>query len=452
MTYILPKGPKTSQILQFINFIKNPINMLRSCYNTYGDSFTLKLIGQMPYVIISDPDDIKSVFMEHDGALSAGAANGTVLRPIVGNFSLLTLDGEKHMFHRKLMLPPFHGERMKLYGQRMQDITVARITNWKATDKISILDEALHITFDIILHKIFGIEESNHNYLKIKTALRELLNMVETPFGVATLIFKKLHTNLGVLTPWAKIQKLKKEVDAILLEEIKSRISSDLSLQTDILSLLMQAKDEAGNAMTPEEIKDEMITLLIAGHKTTAATIAWSTYYILSNEQILNQLLLELSNARKDSEDIDIIVSKLPYLDAVIKESLRMTPVLPYVGRLTIEPFQLKNILIPRGVVIVPAIYLAHHSASNWPDPEKFMPERWLTKQEKPYTFLPFGGGVRRCIGASFAMYEIKIMLTTILENTKIKLVEGYTPRQIRKNTVMVPSDGVPVIINHVSK
>lgn len=453
MKQILPNGPRTSKFLQLLNFGKDSIKMLSECHKTYGTRFTLNLQWQPPYVIISDPKDLKIVFMEHSETLDAGAANGTILKPILGSNSLIILNGGQHLFHRKLMLPPFHGERMKLYGKTMQDITMARISDWQIGDKLSIYNEALTITFDIILDKVFGIEHNNKNYLKIKDPLEKLMLAIGSAFGLITLLFKNLQINLGKLTPWAEIQRLKIEVDNLLLEEIESRMASDILSKTDILSLLIQAKDENGDGLSKEEIKDEMLTLLITGHQTTASTIAWSMYYILSDQSVLTKMKDEINSNISNMKEMHLNIQKLPYMDMVVNESLRIKPVIPFFGRLTTTDFQLNDITIPKGVMIYPAVYLVHHDEQYWPNPEKFIPERFTdsTKME-PYTFVPFGGGIRRCIGASFAVYEIKIILATMLMTTEMKLDEGYQPKCMRGSAIIVPSGGVPVTIVEKNK
>lgn len=444
----LPNGPKTPKLLQLLSFGKDSIKMLTNCQSIYGDRFTLRFPGQQPYIMVSSPKDLKAIFMEHSGILDAGAANGTVLKPILGENSLIILNNERHMLHRKLMLPPFHGERIKLYGKAMQDITIAKISEWKTGEKKSIYQEALHITFDIIINKIFGIEDSNDNYPKIRSLLEELILTIGKPSRLITLLFKSLQINLGGITPWAKIQQLKKDVDNILLQEIETKMNSDVSSLTDILSLLIQAKDEDGNGMSKEEIKDEMLTLLLTGHQTTACTIAWSLYYILSDEAILNKLLAEIENTGAAPKELYTVVNKLPYMDMVINETLRIVGIVPIIGRLTTTDFQLNDIIIPKGVMLYPAIYLTHHNKQYWPNPEEFIPERFAEPSKiEPYTFLPFGGGIRRCIGASFATYEIKIMLASILVNKKMKLSNGYVPKFIRKSSIILPSEGVPVEI-----
>lgn len=443
----LPAGPSEPKIFQMIKFIRKPIPLFEKCRETYGKTFTLKLPGHPPYVVISDPNDLKQVFMANQNQLNAGEINGTVLEPVLGSGSLLTLDGQKHFQHRKLMLPHFQGARMKVYEQSMAQIAQKRICNWKPGDKISLFDEARSITFSMILSTIFGMDERNIRFTTLEDVLNKLIHVIKKPFGLITLLNKSLHVNLGPLTPWAEIVKLRKKVDAYLFEEIESRRQMDLTSRIDILSLLLQVRDESGNPMSNKEIQDEMITLLIAGHETSTTGIAWAMYGILSDKHIYTKIKEELSFVVTDKNDLINNLDKLVYLDAIIKEALRITPVVPYIQRLTKEEFKIGEYIIPKGVVIVPSIYLAHRDPDVWKEPNKFIPERFLNSTEMPYSYLPFGGGMRRCIGGAFAQYEMKIVIAQMLLNAELSLKENYTPKLIRKGVVISPSDGVPVTV-----
>jgi len=445
----LPCGPSKSKFIQFVNFVKDPTTMLIDCRNNFGNTFTLKFPGQPPYVIVSDPDDVKKLFTSSSDDINAGEINGSVLKPVLGNSSLLTLDGDKHMLHRKLMLPHFHGQRMKFYGEVMQKIALDRIKQYELGESLSVFYEARDMTFDVILQTIFGIEEKNQKYLEIKNLLHELLTTIKSPFGLITLMSTKLHKNMGFITPWAKIQRLKKKIDSVLFGEIERRRHLDLSSRVDILSLLIEAKDKNGEFIKNEEIRDEMLTFLIAGHETTATAIAWCVYYSLANDNVLEKILAEIKTTGICPEKLYEVVDKLTYLDAVLKESLRMMPVVPYIARLTKTEYQLKNRILPKNVAIIPSIYLAHRDAKNWTNPDNFNPERFLESSEKPYTFLPFGGGIRRCIGASFATYEVKIVIATLFLKTELALKDKKHPKLIRKGVVIAPSKGVPVIVKN---
>jgi cytochrome P450 len=446
----LPNGPNELKVKQLFKFIRKPIPFLEECRRKYGKTFTLRMPGQPPYVVVSDPVDVKKIFTTSSEHLHTGEINASIFKPVLGNLSLLTLDGEKHLQHRKLMLPAFHGERMQIYGKVMSNMTRDKITSWKVGSTVSLFEEIRDITFSIILHTVFGVDEDSFKFSKLDKSLQELLFTIKSPFGLITLLSKSLHFNLGPITPWAKILKLRNDVDEGLIDEIQSRRKTDLTNRADVLSILLQVCDEAGLPMSNQEIRDEMLTLLIAGHETTATGITWALYHILSNDRILQTIKAELNNVLGKDGNIITNANKLFYLDAVIKESLRLIPVVPYIVRLTKQNYQLNDFLLPKGVAIVPSIYLAHHETDHWFDSKIFSPERFLNSTEKPYTFLPFGGGARRCIGAAYAQYEMKIVLSEILFHSELILKRGYVPKLIRKGVVITPSEGVPVVVRKV--
>ena len=443
---ILPSGPSKKNIFQFIKYIAYPMSMLETYKRAYGKTFTLRFSGQPDTVVICDPIDLKQVFSATHEQLNAGEINATLLQPILGDQSLLTLDGKKHLQHRKLLLPSFHGQRMKDYGELMSKIAKQKISNWKQGSELKLVDEVREITFNIILNAIFGIDEESSRFKTLTKSLHDLLQTGSGLFAVITLLTPFLHRNLGFLTPWAKLMRTREIVDICLFEEIAERKKMDLNSRTDILSLLLQARDDIGNPMTDQEIRDEMLTLLLAGHETSTMGVAWSFYGILSNPHVLKKLKEELNQFVYNDNELVSNLDKLVYLDAVIKEALRITPVFPYLVRITNEPYQLREHTLPKGTIISPCTYLAHHDPENWIEPHRFMPERFLSSTEKPYTHLPFGNGIRRCIGAAFAQYEMKIIIAQILIHLELKLKDNYTTKLERKGPVFGPSNGLPVI------
>lgn len=448
----LPKGPTQNKLTQTQLFNKQPIKLLEDCRKTYGKTFSLNILGHACSVIISDPADLKQVFTATT-ELNTGEIGTTIIKPIAGDYSLLCLDGKKHMAHRKLLLPPFRADRMQVYGELMAKMAKKKIVQWKSGQVFPLLNESRDITFSVILSAIFGMNEENSYYEKLEKSLHALTDEITKPFSFMMLMVPFLHRNLGPLTPWARMMKLRDAVNACVYEEIESRKKMDLSERTDILSLLLQARDEEGNSMTDQEIHDEMITLLIAGHETSSVGIAWAIYGILANSQVLEKIKEELSEnyLDKNSSEQQLVscLDKLVYLDAVVKEALRITPVVATIGRVTTEDgYKLGEYILPKGTIIVPAIYLAHRDPDNWVNPDKFMPERFLNSKETPYTYLPFGGGIRRCIGAAFAQYEMKTIIAQILLHTELALKNSYLAKFERKGLVIVPSDGMPVIKN----
>ena len=445
---VLPQGPSKKNFFQFLAAINYPFTTWDHCKQTYGKNFSLKYSGQPDNITISDPHYLKQIFSSTAEQLNTGEINGTLLQPILGDYSLLTLDGKKHMQHRKLLLPPFHGQRMKEYGQLMCKISKEQIATWKINTSIKLIDGVRKITYHVILSTVFGIDESNTRYQVLSDALENFLSVASKPFAVMTLLLPFMRRRLGRLTPYSRMMDLRKTIDDCLFEEIAARKSADLSDRTDILSLLLQARDEEGNQMTAQEIRDEMLTLLLAGHETSTTGIAWAFYGILSNPEVFSKLSSELQEFGTTDSELLQNLDKLTYLDAVVKESLRITPVLPNLVRVANEDYQLGEYRLPKGTIISPCIYLTHRDPDYWSDPDKFMPERFLNGAEKPFTYFPFGHGIRRCIGAAFAQYEMKIIITQIMLKLDLSLTDNYRAAFERRGPVFAPSRGLPVIVN----
>ena len=447
----LPHGRQGNKLFQMIQFIRQPIAVFENCKKAYGKTFTLRLLGHPNVVVISEAAHLKQVFSANSEELLTGKINATLLEPILGNGSLLTLDGQNHVQHRRLLLPSFHGQRMEVYGELMANVVKKHMIHWKNGLQLKLLDEARHMTFSIILSTIFGMEEDDTRFKNLTDSLHALIQALANPFAFMTLLNPLLRRNLGPLTPWAKIMKLKQAVDACLFEEIEARRKINLDDRIDILSLLLQTKDEFGNAMTNQEIRDEMLTLLMAGHETSTMGITWAFYGILSNPTVLQKLKEELNTVIEQPDELVQKLDKLTYLDAVLKEALRVTPVIPYVVRVVKKNYQLGEYTLPEGASIMPCLYLAHRDPDIWHDPDKFIPERFLNTSETPYTYLPFGSGIRRCIGAAFAQYEMKIIIAQILLHTELVLQKGYVPKLERKGVVIAPSNGLPIRIQSIS-
>lgn len=447
----LPNGPTKNNFFVIIKAIRQPIALFEEYRKIYGKTFTTPPFSGYPAtVFISDPADLKQVFSANAAQLNTGESTKKLIQPILGDFSLLSLDGKSHLHHRKLLLPSFHGQRMEVYGELMARAAQKKISSWKKGETLRLEDEARDITFHVILKAIFGMDETNIRFEELTKSLHALMRVMSKPFSFITLLNSRLHRNLGVLTPWAKMMELRHKVDKCLFEEIEARRKINLDSRTDILSLLLQARDEAGNLMTNQEIRDEMLTLLMAGHETSTMGISWAFYGILSNPDVFNKLKDELAQVVSNEEELVKNLDKLIYLDAVIKEALRITPVVPYVARITNEAYQLGEYLLPKGTAIAPCIYLAHRDPDVWSEPDKFMPERFLNSSDTPYTYLPFGSGIRRCIGAAFAQYEMKIIVAQLLLHAELELKENYVPKFERKVSVIAPSQGLPVTVRNV--
>jgi cytochrome P450 len=400
----LPPGPSGPGALVFANFLLRPGGFLESCKRKYGTPFTFKLSSRRTVVITDDPAVIKQVFTSDPTKLLAGVGN-EVLRPLLGPRSVLTLDDPEHMRQRKLLLPPFHGDRMKLYGEVIADATQREIAHWPVGEPFPVQQSMQAITLEVIMRAVFGVRDDRERLEEIAAPLRGLLDSMADTRRLFTLQVSSSKRN-GPLSPWRHFRKtLLHPADEALYEEIRAhRADPDVGERDDILSLLLSARDEAGQGLTDAELHDELMTLLLAGHETTATALSWTLERLVRHPDVLARLTEE-ARAGDGAE----------YMDAVIKESLRMRPVVPAVARYLTEPTELGDRVLPAGVHITPSIYLTHHNPDVYPEPHRFRPERFLERPAGTYEWIPFGGGTRRCLGATFALFEMKIVLGEVL-------------------------------------
>ncbi len=436
----LPSGPRTPALFQVVRWLRHPIAMLEDCARRYGDVFTIRFPGFDPLVLFSHPAAVKAIFTADPEDLRAGEAN-VILEPFVGADSLLLADGARHRRKRRLLMPPFHGERMQLYGEVMREITDRRIDAWPLGRPFPIQAETQGITLDVILRAVFGLDEGGEMEALRSRIVEGASVVVDHPM----LMLKWLQRDLGPLTAWRRVTEVSDEVDAMLFAEFARRRAESRRDRTDILSLLLAARDEDGQPMSDRELRDEMVTLLLAGHETTATTLAWVLQYVLTHPDVQARLRAELI----ESAGADRIPGSgdLPYLDAVIKETQRLMPIIPMVGRRLHRAVEIGGVALPAGVVAAPGIYLTHRRPDLWEDPESFRPERFLAKRPTAYEFFPFGGGVRACLGAAFATFEMKIVLARILTRVELRAVPGYRARVVRRGITFAPSDGMPVVV-----
>lgn len=431
----LPPGPRTPSIIQAGHLWRRPLSFLSECARRYGDSFTLRVPTRPPMVIFSHPEAVKEIFAADPDELRAGEGN-VVLEPILGRHSLLLLDGPQHLRERRLMLPSFHGERMRLYGETMRAATDRSIDRWPVGTPFPIHHEMQQITLDVILRTVFGLENGAS---PLREPLIQLISIVTNP----VLLMPFMRWSFG---PWARVVRLKSQVHDLLSAEIRARRAGSEERQ-DVLSILIAARDENGEPMSEEELRDEMITLLLAGHETTATALAWAFHRLLENPEVLARLREELRTVIGDGPVMPEHVGKLEYLDAVIKEVMRLDPVVPEIGRLLTRPARIGGWDLPAGALAAPSIYLTQRRPDLWHDPERFAPERFLGARTMPYEFFPFGGGVRRCIGMAFAIYEMKIVVAEVLRRVSFRAAPGYDVHPVRRSITLAPSRGVPVVV-----
>jgi cytochrome P450 family 135 len=403
----LPPGPRTPAAVQMAEWVLRPIPFIERCRDRYGDFFTVQfVIG--PVVWISDPSVIKSVFTGDSDVLRAGEANAAPLEPIMGRNSVLLLDEPEHMRQRKLMLPSFHGERIQRYGELIADITNRDIDEWPVGEPFPLRLRTQAITLEIIMRAVFGINEAER-LAQLRDRLSPMLDMGTNQLAMVGIAFPLMRRTVGKRV-WERFMRLRGEADELIYDEIRRRRDDAATPERDdVLSILLQARDEDGRPMTDEELRDELMTLLVAGHETTATSIAWAFDLLLHDPEKLARL--------KD----DLAAGGTDYLDAVIKETLRIRPVVPGVVRKLTRPFELRGYELPVGTRVAPNIYLTHRNPAVFPEPERFLPERFLDGGADTYSWIPFGGGTRRCLGASFAMYEMKVVIPEILRRVEIE-------------------------------
>ena len=437
----LPPGPKAPRLFQTLNWVRKPIPFMQTCAKEYGECFTVRLVGAPPFSFFSNPVAVKQIFTTAPEHAQAGKAN-VVLKPILGENSILLLDGARHKRERKLLMPPFHGERMRLYGDIMRETADRSIDDWPVEQPFPIHERMQAITLDIILRTVFGVDEGPL-LQKLRSLLIEFLKLV----GSSPLLFIHwLQINLGPLTSWQRIRKLSHEIDTVLYEQIAQRKVAAQNGRTDIMAMLVEARDEDGRPMSAQELRDEMITMLVAGHETTATALSWVVHRLLQNPDVLEKVRAELQRVVGNGPIQAEHVSKLEYLDATIKETSRLSPIIPTVVRYLAQPTRIGAYEIPADCIVAPCIYLTHRRPELWPEPETFNPDRFVGKHVDPYTFFPFGGGVRHCLGAAFATYEMKIVLAQMLSRVSLRPVPGHTLRVVRRTVTLAPSDGLPVI------
>jgi cytochrome P450 len=430
-TSALPPGPRGPRLITVARFLLQPEQFIPRSFARYGPLFTVCLSPDRIVVVCGDPAVAKEVFQGDPALLHAGAGN-VVLRPLLGPRSVLLLDGPEHLRQRRLMLPPFHGERMRAYGERMRAVAEEHVARWPVGERFSVQSSMQAITLDVILRVVFGVEDPAR-VAQLAAPLRRLLDSTGQPRRLLALQFTRSE-GARPRTPWGRVRRLMAPVDRMIYEEIAARRAEAASggpARDDILSLLLEARDEDGTPMTDRELRDELMTLLLAGHETTATALAWTLERVTRHPEVLARLEDEAAAGDGDA-----------YLDAVIKETLRLRPVVPAVVRKLQAPLTFGGWDLPAGVNIAPNIWLIHRDPALYPEPEEFRPERFLDRTPGTYEWIPFGGGIRRCLGASFALYEMRVVLQTILARTELERTDAASERVTRRFVTFTPADG----------
>ncbi len=428
-----PPSLKSRPLVQTFNWLFRPIKFMDRARREHGDVFGVTFVGfQTPMYMISDPEAVRALYRGRIDSLPPGRT--LTLEPILGPQSLLLLEGQEHLARRKVMLPPFHGERMRAYESTIEEITTAEIDSWPIGEAFPIHPRMQAVTLEVIMRAVFGVGDPAR-LDRLRVLLRGLLADTAGPRLQLRVL---LARRLGRGDPLAELQRRQEEIDKLLNEEIAERRDDPgLAEREDILSLLVGARFEEGDRMSDAEIRDQLMTLLLAGHETTATGLAWTFDLLLRNPGKLARLREELADGEDDT-----------YLRAVISESLRLRPVVPLAGRRLSSELQVNGWTLPEGADVTPSIWLTHTREDIYPNPLEFRPERFLDNPPDTYGWIPFGGGVRRCLGAAFAEFEMRIVLRETVSRCELRGARRRTQGISRRNVTFSPKNGTPVIVD----
>jgi cytochrome P450 len=423
-------GPRAPSLIQALRYARNPLGFLIQLQRRYGDVFTLSFpfFGRLVYV--ADPALVKALFTGSPEQFHAGEANATVLEPALGPNSVLTLDDNPHMQQRKLLLPPFHGERIQGYGELIREVTRRQMETWPVGKPFALRPHTQRITLAVIMRAVFGVHDERR-----LARFEGLIDDFSKRVGLIT-TFPALRKNFGPGSPWPRFLRSREALDEFVYEEIglrRAEVEAGEEGHDDVLSLLLQARHEDGSPMSDEELRDELVTVLGAGHETTATGLAWTMERLLRTPRVLAKLRESLAAGEDD------------YLDATVKETLRARPVIVDVARKLTAPTEIGGYELEAGTFVMAAIAALHYREDLFPEPEEFRPERFLDEKADNYAWIPFGGGVRRCIGAAFAEYEMRIVLREFVERAELSAPDRKPEKVKVRNITLAPGKGTQV-------
>jgi len=427
----LPPGPRMPRGLQTAIWSRKAQWFLEQSRARFGPMFTIRIAYEGDWVVITDPELVKQVFTGDPRVFHAGEGN-QILRPILGDNSVLVLDEKKHIAQRKLLLPPFHGERMQAYGEKMAEIAAREVESWPSGVPYKLRPRMQAITLEIVLETVFGVH-GGERMGQLRDALRDFLDLTTNPL-VLLPILTIGPDRIGQVPAF---RRRVERVDRLIAEEMaERRAAEDLEERDDVLSMLIQARHEDGSPMSDAEIRDELLTLLVAGHETTATALSWAMERLTRHPEKLERLRDEVE-AGEDT-----------YLTATIQETLRLRPVIVVVIRKLTEAVELGGYELPAGARVVPSIHLIHRDPEIYPEPDRFLPERFLDNPPGTYTWIPFGGGVRRCLGAAFAQFEMQVVLRELVRRWEIKPASPASEQVFRRAITETPRHDATVVLS----
>jgi cytochrome P450 len=425
----LPPGPRAPATVNTVRLARRPLESLLGWRKRYGDVFTVRYLIFGTGVYVGDPAAIRDLLTGDQSDLHAGEANAP-LSPVLGNNSVLVLDGPRHLRQRKLLLPPFQGSAVQSFREVIRDVAEKEVASWEVGAEFAMRDRMRALTFEVICQAVFGVTDREH-VARLRAALLPIMDMGATFFLPAA-----LRRDFGPLSPGGRLRRRLLRADALLYEEIAlRREDADIDQREDVLSLLLRARDEQGQPMTDVELRDELMTMLAAGHETTATALAFAFDLLLRHPMVHSRLRDELA-AGDDT-----------YLDAVVTESLRLRPVIDASERTLTEPRVIGGWELPAGIRVYPGIVLVHRREDLYPAADQFRPERFLDGGAESYSWLPFGGGIRRCIGAALAQAEMAEVIRVAISRVKLRPIRAEPDPVVMRGITLVPKHGTPVAV-----
>ncbi len=414
-----------------MRWVARPIAFMQSSRERYGEAFSMRFAGfKTPMVLVSDPALVKATYSNPANTLPQGRIS--LLEPVLGKKSVILLEGEEHMARRKLMLPAFHGERMRSYEAAMRDAIVAEIGNWPVGEAFPIHPRMQAVTLEVIMRTVFGVADGERHDRLRALLNRTLEDTAAAGWQVMNLFTRRFGGPTGPPGFDELLRLVNEELSGLIAER---RRDPDVEERTDILSMMACAEFPDGGRMDESELRDQLMTLLVAGHETTATALAWTFDLILRDTRVLNLLETELAEGGDE------------YLRATITESLRLRPVIPIAGRILEEAVEVDGMRLEAGTNLAPSIWMAHTRDDSFPDPFAFKPERFVGNSPETYSWIPYGGGVRRCLGAAFAEFEMRVVLTEVLTRCDLRAAGERAQRIGRRNITLSPKGGTPVLL-----
>jgi cytochrome P450 family 110 len=451
----LPPGPSTPSFVQTYRYVREPLPLLDECAAQFGDMFTIRMLGSAPWVFVWSPALLKTMFTAAPDVLHAGEANFTVFGAVAGNASVFTMDESPHLSRRRLLLPQFHGDRMQVYFDQIRSIAEEAVERWSPGSPFAMNRHTQQMTLQTIIRGVFGVHVNGgpstgpgSGDAADRELVRTLTDLADNVIGSPLLMARPLQRDWGAWTPWGGVMAIIRRADQAIYHEIaRRRAAADVNDRPDILSLLLQTRTEDGSPLTDREIRDELVVMLMAGHETTGTALAWAFERILSLPEVEQRLREELDTVTGGRPLMAEHLLRLEYLDAVVKETLRSRPIMPAGGaRLVRRPIEIGGRTIEPPAILVNAMYLLHRRPELYAEPDAFRPERFIGKRSiDPYEWTPFGGGMRRCLGLSFALFEMKTVVATVLSRVRLR-IENPNAAVERRGFFLAPAKGPRVV------